>query len=199
MTLYHFRSSRKRAVQEFKAGDNPLAILHPEEQKCAEIVALVELDPSTAPTMMIGGTRKWAALHSGAFASRFQELFGYELTSVRKSQLVQNPAWKAYVEELRKGSRDVVMERLRRESLDVAEDYIWSRKQARKQGDYKEARLAAADHLDRIGLTEKPQPTQQQTIIVLKGRTFDAESLMRELPAPSTEEIVVEPEQLESA
>ena len=81
----------------------------------------------------------------------------------------------------------VVVEALRQDAWDAYQTFKWSREKAVETGDYKEARLAASDHLDRIGATEKPREIVPNLTIVLQGKNADAANLL----APMTE-IVVE-------
>ena len=184
-----FPLSRRRvlAAQFDAERDDPLHFLHPHEAKTAELFALLENTPETIQTTPPFKS-KWAALRSGNIATRFQETFGYELTPRIRKGLEENPAFRAYVKYLQTQSRDAVIALMQRDALDAYDDHKWSRKRAKEKDDYKETRLAAADHLDRIGATQKPTVTQQSVVVILKGRNYDEKNLLAE----STEEIEVE-------
>lgn len=163
----------------FQPGDDPLAILYPHEVTAAELYVLE------------GGPIKGASSQKRpAFATRFREHFGFELSSNLWSGLRKNPAWTAYVRQMQEQTRAVVMRKLEQQALPALKDYLWSREQAREAGDYKETRIAAADHLDRIGATEKPTDGPTQVVVLLKGRNFEVGALERTL-APVEHEIVV--------
>lgn len=172
-------------------GDNPFSVLHPHEVKAAELYALVDRDPATAATLRPGPKRKWSTMLSTAFEGRFRETFGIELTPRMRRGLEKNPAWAKYVRELQEQSREAVMQLLRSGALEAHADFVDSRKMARKAGDYKELRMAAADHLDRIGATEKPTNQAQMIVVTLKGRNFDEATLMKELPETTVEVVTV--------
>jgi hypothetical protein len=73
------------------------------------------------------------------------------------------------------------------------EDYLWSRTAAREQGDYKEVRMAAVDHLDRLNITlKKDAPQVAVQTIVLRGKNFGIDTLDDPTPAIETAEIVQE-------
>lgn len=106
-------------------------------------------------------------------------------------RLFMNPAWVAYTNYLKTQTREAVMGKLKSQAFEVVDDYEWSRQEARRNNDYKETRIAASDHLDRIGATERPQPMQaQQVTVVLKSRNFTEEEPLRQLPAVEAEEVV---------
>ena len=183
---------RKRGFDP--ATDNPLAHLHPHEVTAALLFVAASGDPRTAITMPSGKHGTWSVLQSGTFHTRFRETFGFELQPYQRKSLEQNAAWRTYVQQLRDQTRDSVMQLLEQQSLDAFQDYTWSRKAAREAGDYKETRVAAGDHLDRIGATKKPDTQAQQVVVVLRGRNFDEGSLDKELPAIEAEVVVPEPE-----
>lgn len=174
-------------------GSNPLSVLHPHEARAAEMYVLCDRDPATVPTLPSGRKRKWGVLLSGAFGTRFQEKFGIECTSRIRKGLEGNPAWRAYVTMLTDQTRDAILKRLEQDGLEAYEDYIGARGMAKQAGDYKALGLQAADHLDRIGATQKPSVEQHQIVVVLKGRNYDENTLMQELPA-TTVEVVTVPE-----
>ena len=191
-----FPSSTKlvRTLGYEESRHNPLQFLLPGEVKAAEIFAMVSRDPTAGQTYPPGPVRKWSALRSGSFNTRFHEATGFSLSYKHRKSLEENAAWRHYVRMLLEESKDVVMQKLKNDALEAYDTYKWSREAARLEGDYKEARLAAADHLDRIGATEKPQPQQQVQVIVLRGRTFEEGNLMKELPETTADEaeIVIE-------
>ncbi len=188
-----FPLSRKRVTVEGfdREKDNPLAFLHPNEALAAELFVLAAGDPATVATMPAGKPRKWSVLLSGAYATRCREAFGFDLMPHHRKGLQDNPAWQAYVRKLTQEPRDAVMAMLKTQSVAAAKDYLWSREAAKQAGDYKETRVAAADHLDRIGATEKPENVAQNIVVVLRGRNFDEGNLMRELPATEVEVVTV--------
>lgn len=188
----NFPLSYKKAVaQGFVMGkDNPLSILNPNEAAAAELFALCRADPRTAKTMPAGPERKWGVLRSGAFGTAFRETFGFDINSHVRKCLELNMAWRAYVEQLRTQTRAAVMDKLKQDALAAYHDYTWSRTEARAQGDYKETRVASADHLDRIGATEKADQVTQNVVVVLRGRNFTEDTLNRELPETTFELVV---------
>lgn len=166
-----FQSSKPVAT---KAGydqtkHNPLQFLHPCEILAAEIFVGVDKDPQTRNTYPKGKERKWSGLQSGAFGTRWRERMGFDLGFQHRKALEENPAWRHYVLQLKESQKEVVMARLKQDAIDAYDTYKWSRESAKAAGDYKEARLAAADHLDRIGATEKPREIQPNVVVILKG------------------------------
>ena len=189
------RLAMKAAYDQTK--HNPLQFLHPCEILAAEIFVGVEKDPETRATFPKGKERKWSGLQSGAFGTRWKTRMGFDLTFQNRKALEANPAWRHYVLQLKEAQKEVVMQRLKADVLDAYEDYTWSRKAARAAGDYKETRLAGADHLDRVGATEKPRETQPMVTVYLQSKTFAGGNLMKELPEVTAEEIVVENPEIE--
>jgi hypothetical protein len=197
MGNFPFPTSKSLAVRSNfdPAKDNPLQFLHPNEVTCAELFVLASGDPMLVRTMPPGPPRKWGVLRSGTYGTRFKELFGYDLQPWQKKSLETNPAWRAYVTFLQTQTRDAVLQLLKNDAIAAYQDFKWSREEAKKKGDYKETRLAASDHLDRLGATEKPMNQVLNAVIVLKGRNFDEQNLMRELPAMEVEVVsVTEPD-----
>ena len=195
----HFPSSRTKIYQDNLGfdpeKDNPLALLYPHEALTAELFVLTQMDPRTA-SITPNTKAKWGTLRSGTFMAAFREKFGFDLNASHRKNLEMNPAWRHYVAKLQTQTREAVMEKLRSDALAAYHDYTWSREAARKAGDYKETRVAAADHLDRIGATEKPTEGGQQILVVLRGRNFNEDSLNKQLPESSAE-IVVESNDVE--
>ena len=194
-----FPLSRKRAEPNGFMGyvsgrDDPLTILHPTEALTAELFVLSQSDPKNIRSMPRGRLKKWSGLHAMHFTDAFRERFGFDLNPGDRKGLEQNPAWRDYVEKLQTQTREAVMAKMRTDALQVYDDYTWSRTKARAEGDYKETRLAAADHLDRIGATEKPEVGAQNIVVVLRGRNFDEKDLMRELPVTEVEVVTVKEE-----
>lgn len=192
--LQRFPSSRNKAEPNGFIGfdpekDNPLQVLYPHEAVTAELFVLAQREPRTAATMP-PNPGKWGTLRSGVFTQRFREMFGFDLTPSDRKGLESNLAWRAYVTKLQAQTREAVMEKMRQDALAAYQDYTWSRTAAREAGDYKETRIAAGDHLDRIGATEKPTEGGQSVLVVLRGRNFDEHSLDKQLPE-TTSEIVV--------
>lgn len=107
-----------------------------------------------------------------------------KLTERKMMNILRNPAAKRYARKQKEDLRALAMRRLKDSIPEVVDDYHWARQAAREAGDYREVRVGAADHLDRVGATEKP-PTQvaQVAVIQLRGRNFGAENLL----APSPE------------
>ena len=108
---------------------------------------------------------------------------------------VDNAAGRRYRATMRERLRAHALRKLGKQVPAVVEDYLWSRTAAKDQGDYKEVRMAAVDHLDRLGITLKreQQAVQVQTI-VLRGRNFDASTLDAPTPEIEAAEIVQEEE-----
>lgn len=192
--------SRKAAIELFNkkvegGSTNPLAFLYPHEIKMAELWAVCERDPALGPTLPNPKLKRtWDTLQSGLFAQHYLATFGHQITSAHRKELHHNPAWVAFARSLLESSREAILRRLEADGLDAFHDYVWARKEARLQGDYKETRVGAADHLDRIGATQKPQESVPNLVVVLQGRNFTADTLDKELPALSNE-IVVEAEE----
>lgn len=172
--------------QHWDSGKDPLEFLYPHEITAAEIWTSMRLDPSQP--------KNWAGIPKDkrAFGTRFCEHFGFELTSGMKHGLMTNPAWNAYVRSLMLQTRDAVMKKLEGTAFRAAENYLWAQEKARETGDYKETRVAAADHLDRVGATQKPELTKQAVVVILQSRNFTERSLTKELPTVEAAEIVVE-------
>lgn len=166
-----FRTSTKLALQSHydEGKHNPLQFLHPCEKLAAEIFVGVHNDPASRVTYPKGKERTWSGLLSGAFGSRWKESCGYDLTPSNRKRLESNPAWRHYVRMLMEEQTSVVKQKLRDDALDAYDTFKWSRETARRQGDYKEARLAASDHLDRIGATEKPREIAPNVVVVLQS------------------------------
>lgn len=166
-----FHTSKTLAVRSGydPSKHNPLQFLHPCEKLAAEIFVGVHNDPQTRPTYPKGKERKWSGLLSGAFGTRWKDACGYDLLPKNRKSLQDNPAWQHYVRMLMEEQVAVVKQKLREDALDAYDTFRWSREKAKAEGDYKEARLAASDHLDRIGATEKPREIAQNVVVVLKG------------------------------
>lgn len=173
-----FPLSVKRVIKDGfdKEKHDPLHFLHPHEAKAAELFALMDGQPETVSTLP-GTPRKWTTMLSGAFCTRWRETFGYEITPRIRKGLELNPAWRHYVYLLKTKPRDAVMKLLEEQGMAAARDFIEARVMAKAAADYKELRLAASDHLDRLGATQKPTAVQQNVVVVLKGRNYTAENL----------------------
>jgi hypothetical protein len=121
----------------------------------------------------------------------------YDLTVTAEEALkcALSRAGQKYRKALWMKGRKIALRTLTKHTTDVVDDYLWSRKQAKDQLDYKEVRLAAVDHLDRLGITlKKDAPQQQAQIIVLKGSNFDASTLDTPTPEVLATEILPEGE-----
>lgn len=175
------RHSNTRVAKLFQEGvDDPLAFLEPWEQRAAEIYVTLGLDPLTR------------AAKDGVVVDVFKNALKEELGIVAagtRSRLHSNAAWKAYVRSLREDTRKGVLDKLHRDAYAAYGTYKWARETAVKENDYKEARLAAADHLDRIGATEKPpEVVQQVATIIVRSRNVDVAEPLRALPEVEVEE-----------
>lgn len=172
--------------------DNPLAHLFPNEAICAELFVLCEQDPRTARTMPSGKLNTYSVMRSGNYLARFKDTFGIDMMPHVRKALERNAAWRGYLLKLRTQTREALMDSLKASGLAVMKDYQWAREEAKRQGDYKETRVAAGDHLDRIGASEKkPENIVQNLVVVLKG--MSTEALNQE-----TAELVVEPVTIEA-
>lgn len=166
-----------------QAKNNPLQFLHPWEIQAAELFVMCEKDPLTLPTMPpqhVGRPKKWGVLMSGTFGTRFCEAAGFNLHTKHRKNLEGNPAWRHYVQQLKEETKNVVLQKLKTDALEAYDTYKWSREAAKGAGDYKEARLAAGDHLDRIGATEKPREQSQNVVVILRGRNYDETTILNE-------------------
>lgn len=175
-----FPLTRAKACKVYVAGMDPLDILHPHEIRAAELFAFAWLedpDSRSKPQRMQGPG--WPAA--------FLREFGVELTQSRRRGMELNPAWQAYVRQLKQQTRETVLAKLKATAHRAFDNFIHAQEAARTADDYKELRLAASDHLDRIGATEKPEQVAQNVVVVLKGRTFTEDTLGRELPAIEAE------------
>jgi len=188
---YPLSGRRARITEPFKAGDNPLAILHPHEARTAELFVLVERDPAVTITLPAGAVKTWSVLLSGLFRERFHIMFGFDLLPKHRKSLTENPAFRAYVTQLREQPRDAAMQQLEQDALAATTDYLDARRMAKKAEDYKVLHLQAGDHLDRIGVSKKPDMQAQQVVVVLRGRNFTETDLDKELPAIEVETVEV--------
>ena len=113
-----------------------------------------------------------------------------KLTERKMMTILRNPACKRYARHIKDNMREAAMKRLKDVVPEVVDDYFWARESARKAEDYKETRLAATDHLDRVGISEKP-PTQvaQVAVIQLHARNYSTENLLAETPAVEGEAV----------
>lgn len=106
---------------------------------------------------------------------------------------VDNAGGRRYRATLRERARATALRTLAKHTPVVVEDYLWSRTAAREQGDYKEVRMAAVDHLDRLNITLKKETAQVAVqTIVLRGKNFDVATLDEPTPEIETAEIVQE-------
>ena len=126
-------------------------------------------------------------------ASELLRRYAVKLSPDEVWAAVDNAGGRRYRATLRERVRTHALKRLGKQVPAVVEDYLWSRTAAKDQGDYKEVRMAAVDHLDRLGITLKreQQAVQVQTI-VLRGKNFDVDTLDEPTPEIETAEIVQE-------
>lgn len=186
--MFPLSRSTKQFLAHWDEGKDPLEFLNPGEVTAAELWVSMRMDP--------GSPKNWASGYPDkrAFATKFREHFGFELSSAMRQGLMLNPAWRAYTKSLMSQTRDAILKRLEATGFEALQDYLKSREMAKEAGDYKELRVGAADHLDRIGATQKPEITKQSVVVVLQSRNFNERSLTKELPAVEAAEIVVESE-----
>ena len=172
-------TSARTAKLYFVDGESdPLHFLFPWEQQAAELYVSLALDPTGMNSF--GGNRA----RRNVYQEQFEAEFGIPLTMSRRTQLHGNPAWRAYVQQLKDDARGQALKKLKNKASRAVETYLWAQDTARGSGDYKEARVAAGDHLDRIGATEKPSVQPVQAIqIVVKSRNVDLANPFKELPA----------------
>jgi hypothetical protein len=181
--------SLERVRREYVAGtSNPLEFLYAWEARSAELYVRALNEPAVA--YGVGRVR------FPEFAKLWHDTFKFSLSRRVLDRLQLNPAWQDYVKRLQTEVRASVMDILKRQALDVVDDYEWSRKAARAAGDYKENRLATSDALDRIGASEAaPKNAVTVQTIVLRGRNYSADDLLAESPE-LVGEVVEEPPQL---
>jgi hypothetical protein len=121
--------------------------------------------------------------------AELQRKYGEMATEDEIIETVLSRAGRKYRNNLLVRGRKLALRVLQKNTTEVVEDYLWSRTAAKAQLDYKEVRLAAVDHLDRLGVTLKREaPQQQAQIIVLKGSNFDVATL----DAPTPEVLATE-------
>ena len=120
--------------------------------------------------------------------------YGMEAPASAVLAAVMSRAGKKYRKALWMRGRKIALRALKNNTMDVVDDYLWSRTAAKDQGDYKEVRLAAVDHLDRLGVTLKKEVQQQQAqVIVIKGGgNFDVSNLDTPTPEVLATEIIEE-------
>ncbi len=170
--------SKLPARPPYQDGDDPLKYLAPWEQRAAEVYITLARQPEFTDrrgrVYMDDFTRQVAgefAVAAGAMRARL-------------TKVLRNPAWVAYKELLLRQGRDLALTRLKAEAGAVTTDYLWARTAAKEAGDYKATHVAAADHLDRIGASEKPPSSVVQIATVnLRSRNFTEDNLL----APSPE------------
>ena len=115
-----------------------------------------------------------------------------KLTERKMMNILRNPAAKRYARKQKEDLRALAMRRLKDSIPEVVDDYHWARQAAREAGDYREVRVGAADHLDRVGASEKaPTVAVQVANITLHSRNFTSENLLAE--SPQLEGEVVQP------
>lgn len=171
-------SSASNAQRYFVPGESdPLHFLRPWEQRTAELYVEMSVGPADE-------TRRSGRISLEEFGEVFRQEFGAEYNIAIRAGLHSNPAWKAYVQQLRDDARGVALKKLKNRASKAVDTYLWAQDRARESDDYKEARVAAGDHLDRIGATEKPNVQPVQAIqIVVKSRNVDLANPFKELPA----------------
>jgi len=181
-------SSRTHATKHFVEGESdPLEFLLPWEQRAAEIYVELSMAPVGEGAWRLGSA------NVTEFLARIKEEFKVDLPKWQRPALHGNPAWRDYVRQLRSDARGQALKKLKRKATKAVDTYLWAQDTARKEGDYKEARVAAGDHLDRIGATEKPNVQPVQAIqIVVKSRNVDLANPFKELPAVEVEESPLE-------
>lgn len=166
---------------------DPLLLLSPQEAKAAELYVSLANGAKALPDQM--GRQRLS------FGGLFRDYFGFDLTTEVKKSLLKNPAWLAYVEQLKHHAKQVALARLDADATNAVDDYLTARDMAKDAKDYKELRLASQDALDRIGASRRVQSTQGQVggvTIILKSRNFEHAELLKQLPPVEAE--VVEPE-----
>lgn len=98
-------------------------------------------------------------------------------------------AFKEYMRLLKVAPAQKALARLDAQVDEVVDDYLDARTMAREAKDHKELRVAASDHLDRIGATRKKEtPVVVQAVqIVLRSKNFTAENLLEASPVIETD------------
>jgi hypothetical protein len=154
----------------------PLRVLTAVEARCCEV------------WVRAVGTR---AERAKFVALELKRKYDVTVTEDEAFQAADCRAGRRYRKALYMKGRKIALRTLSKHTSDVVDDYLWSRKQAKDQLDYKEVRLAAVDHLDRLGITlKRDQPQQQAQIIVLKGSNFDVATLDTPTPEVLATEIL---------
>lgn len=176
------KASLRLAQRTYVEGDDPLKYLLPWEQKAAELYVRLGAIPEL--------TNKQGLPYSDEFHTQFWAEMPMLPKRTYLTGLRLNPAWLAYVKYLRDHAREAVLGTLHNTATRAVDNYLWAQEAARKAEDYKETRMASADHLDRIGATEKPPTTTVQVAnIQLHSRNFTAADLLA--PSPELEGEVI--------
>lgn len=122
-----------------------------------------------------------------------QRRYGIKWTPDDAWAAVDNMGGRRYRATLRERVRATALKTLSKHVPVVVDDYLWSRTAAKDQGDYKEVRMAAVDHLDRLGITmKKDVAAVQVATIVLRGKNFDVDTLDEPTPQIEAAEIIQE-------
>lgn len=172
-------------VQKYwKGGDDPLKFLLGWEQEAAHLHMQMAAQPELRNAR--------GSVNHNVFAQAVNDTMPVKKTMRTIRRLFHNPAWLAYLQYLKVHARDEALDRLKATSAKAVDTYLWAQDKAKSVGDYKEARVAAGDHLDRIGATEKPQPVTQVAVVTLRGRNFTAEDLDKASP-----EVIIEAEKVD--
>jgi len=112
------------------------------------------------------------------------------LTEKKMMTILRNPACKRYARHTKEHLRELAMKRLKDAVPEAVDDLFWARQAAKTAQDYKEVRVGAEGHLDRVGATEAPPKTVvQMANIVLQGRNYTTDNLLA--PGPELEGEVV--------
>ena len=166
------------AARQFTEGDDPLTFLQPWERIAAEVY------------VRLGAVPELTHRSGDVYADAFHTQLFVDVPTLPKrpylKRLQANPAWRAYVGSLQHHARDHAMSTLQATAQLAVSNYLWAQESARSAGDYKETRMAAGDHLDRVGATEKPPDHVLQVAnIVLRSRNFSEDALLA--PGPQLE------------
>lgn len=187
--MAQFPLTLRQVKKVWDGSQDPLDLLTPHEVKAAELYVSIAHNPKLDPGTLDTSKRV-------TFGRLFREHFGFELHPKVKASLFKNPAWLAYVQQLKERTKEAVLAKLEAGAMDAVEDYGWARKAAKADGDYKEVRQGAQDYLDRIGATRRqgiPNAPTGGITIILKSNNFEHAQVLKQLPPVEAELVEEEP------
>ena len=118
------------------------------------------------------------------------------ITEKKMMTILRQPACKRYARHTKEHLRDLAMKRLKDAVPEAVDDLFWAREAAKNALDYREVRVGAEGHLDRVGATEKPPTTVAQVAVIqLHGRNYTPDDLMKAGPELLGEAVAAKPEE----